>query len=202
MRFYFDPNTITMASGNQHYLVLAYNSAGTATMFVELRNSSGSYQIRAAQLLDSGSWRNTSWFTISDAPHYIEVDWRAATAVGANNGLIALWIDGVARANLTGSDADTRRIDTVRLGAVSGIDTGTRGTYYFDAFESRRSGAIGAASTQVTVSEYNPSRIDTLPVSFGESETLELEVPDENQEESNAPADTVQIDIFLPFVGR
>ncbi len=40
-------------------------------------------------------------------------------------------------------DNDTRRIDRVRLGAVAGIDTGTRGTYYFDAFESRRQTAIG-----------------------------------------------------------
>jgi hypothetical protein len=40
-------------------------------------------------------------------------------------------------------DNDTRRIDQARLGAVSGIDTGTRGTYYFDAFESRRQTFIG-----------------------------------------------------------
>jgi hypothetical protein len=29
------------------------------------------------------------------------------------------------------------------LGAVAGIDAGTRGTYYFDAFESRRQNYIG-----------------------------------------------------------
>jgi hypothetical protein len=40
-------------------------------------------------------------------------------------------------------DNDTRRIDRVRLGALTGIDTGTRGTYYFDAFESRRQNYIG-----------------------------------------------------------
>ena len=41
----------------------------------------------------------------------------------------------VQQADLTGVDNDTRRIDQVRLGAVSGMDSGTRGTYFFDAFE-------------------------------------------------------------------
>jgi hypothetical protein len=31
------------------------------------------------------------------------------------------------------------------LGAISGLDSGTRGTYYFDAFESRRQTYIGLA---------------------------------------------------------
>ena len=70
-----------------------------------------------------GSTRN--WFTISDASHFIEMDWRAATAVGANNGGLTLWIDGTQQANLTGVDNDTRRIDRARLGALTGMDTGT-----------------------------------------------------------------------------
>jgi hypothetical protein len=86
---------------------------------------------------------NTNWFTINDAPHFIELDWRAATVPGANDGGITLWIDGAQQADLIGVDNDTRRIDRVRLGALTGIDTGTRGTYYFDAFESRRQTFIG-----------------------------------------------------------
>ena len=73
----------------------------------------------------------------------LELDWRAATTAGANNGGLTLWIDGVQQADLTGVDNDTRRIDQVRLGAASGVDTGTRGTYFFDAFESRRLTYIG-----------------------------------------------------------
>jgi len=45
--------------------------------------------------------------------------------------------------DLTGVDNDTRRIDRIRLGALTGIDIGTRGAYYFDAFESRRQSYIG-----------------------------------------------------------
>ncbi|MEA3440606.1 MAG: hypothetical protein U9R58_10020 [Chloroflexota bacterium] len=43
----------------------------------------------------------------------------------------------------TNIDNDTMYIDKVVLGAVTEIDTGTRGTCYFDAFESRSDGYIG-----------------------------------------------------------
>jgi hypothetical protein len=63
--------------------------------------------------------------------------------VGANDGGLTLWIDGTQQANVTRIDNDTRRIESVRMGAVSGVDIGTRGTEYFDAFESRRQTYIG-----------------------------------------------------------
>jgi uncharacterized protein YjiK len=142
-RFYFDPNSITMLSGDTHFIFRGYSGASTIVLRVQFRFSNGAYQLRAALQGDGSTWTNSNWLTISDAPHAIELDWRAATAAGANNGGLTLWIDGVQQANLTGVDNDTRRIDQARLGAVSGVDTGTRGTYYFDAFESRRQNYIG-----------------------------------------------------------
>ena len=65
------------------------------------------------------------------------------TAAGANSGGLKFWIDGAQQTDLTGVDNDTRRIDQVRLGAANGVDNGTRGTYFFDAFESRRLTFIG-----------------------------------------------------------
>ncbi len=142
-RFYFDTNSITMTSGDTHYIFYGYFGSSTQVLRVQLRYSSGAYQLRAALRNDSSSWTSSSWFTITDASHFIEMDWRASTASGANNGGLTLWIDGAQLANLTGVDNDTRRIDRARLGAVSGIDSTTRGTYYFDAFESRRQMYIG-----------------------------------------------------------
>jgi len=147
VRSYFDPNSISMASGDAHFIFDGYTGTSTLVLRVEFRHSSGNYQVRARLLNDSTTWTNTSWFTISDASHFFELDWRAAIAAGANNGGLTLWIDGTQRANLAGVDNDTRRIDRVRLGAVAGIDTGTRGTYYFDAFESRRQTYIGPVSS-------------------------------------------------------
>jgi hypothetical protein len=142
-RFYFDPNSITMVSNDAHYLFYGYTGTSTLVLQVEFRFSKGSYQVRAALRNDKSAWTNTNWFTISDTAHFIEMDWRAATSNGANNGGLTLWIDGIQRANLSGVDNDTRRIDRIQLGAVNGIDSGTRGTYYFDAFESRRQTYIG-----------------------------------------------------------
>jgi hypothetical protein len=142
-RFYFDPNSISMKSNDNHYLFHGYTGTSTVVLRIQIRYSNGSYQIRAALRNDSSTWSSTSWFSISDASHLIEVDWRAATTSGANNGALTLWIDGTQRANLTGVDNDTRRIDRAQLGAVAGIDTGTRGTYYIDSFESRQQMYIG-----------------------------------------------------------
>jgi hypothetical protein len=142
-RFYFDPNTISMRSGNALYIFVGYNASGTNTIRVEFRYSSASYQLRVSLIRDNSTWISGSWYTISDGPHYVELNWQAATTSGANNGYLTFWIDGTQRENLSGIDNDTRRIDYVRLGVVAGLDNGTRGTLYFDAFESRRQSYIG-----------------------------------------------------------
>ncbi|HXQ32466.1 MAG TPA: hypothetical protein VN843_00455, partial [Anaerolineales bacterium] len=143
VRFYFDPNSIPMASNDAHFIFKGFVGTSTEVLRMEFRNSSGTYQIRASLLDDGTTWISTNWFTLSDAPHSIELDWRAATAAGANNGGLTLWIDGVQQQDLTGVDNDTRRMDRARLGALTGLDAGTSGTYYFDAFVSRRQNYIG-----------------------------------------------------------
>ena len=142
-RFYFNPNSIAMANGNAHYIFYGYSGTSTVVLRIELRYSSGNYQLRMALVNNSTGWSTSNWFTITNARHYIELNWLAATGVGANNGSLTFWIDGVQMATLTGINNNTRRIDRIRLGPVAGIDSGTRGTYYFDTFESRRSSYIG-----------------------------------------------------------
>lgn len=142
-RFYFDPNSISMAHNDAHYLFYGHAGTSTVVLRVEFRFFKGNYQLRAALRNNGNRWKSGSWFTITDSVHFIEIDWRAATASSANNGGLTLWVDSVQRANLTGVDNDTRRLDHIKLGAVSGIDTGTRGTYYFDGFESRQETYIG-----------------------------------------------------------
>jgi len=144
MRFYFDPNSITMATGNAHWLFQGFSGSGNVQVLqLELRFQASGYEIRALMVNDAKGWTSTSWIPLSDASHAFELDWRASTAAGANNGGLTFWIDGVQQADLMGVDNDTRRIDSVRLGAAGSVDNGTRGTYFFDAFESRRSTYIG-----------------------------------------------------------
>lgn len=143
VKFYFDPNSIGMANGDVHSLLHGYAGMSAVVTRLQLRFSGGAYQLRAGLRNDTSTWTYTAWFTITDASHVIEMDWRASTGVGANNGALTLWIDGLQKANITNIDNDTRRIDRVQMGAVAGIDTGTRGTYYFDEFVSRRETYIG-----------------------------------------------------------
>jgi hypothetical protein len=145
-RFYFDPNSIPMVSGDAHFIFKGFS--GTSSSYVELvrvelHRTSTAYEVRASLLNDSTTWTNTAWVTIQDASNSIELDWRAATSAGANDGALTLWVNGAEQPQLTGIDNDTRRIDFIRLGALTGIDTGTRGTYYFDAFASNRQNYIG-----------------------------------------------------------
>ena len=142
-RFDFDPNSLSMRDGDAHIIFRGYSGTTTVAIRVEFGFSSGAYQIRAALVNDGSTWTDTNWFPLSDGPHSVELDWRAATSAGANNGGLTLWLDGVPQADITGVDNDTLRLDRARLGALASIDTGTSGTYYFDAFESRRQTYIG-----------------------------------------------------------
>jgi hypothetical protein len=132
-----------MASGDAHIILRGFHGSSTVALRLEFSFSGGAYRVRAGLVNDGSTWNDTNWVPISDAPHAIELDWRAATGAGANDGGLTLWIDGAQQADLTGVDNDTRRIDRVRLGALAGIDAGTRGAYFFDAFDSRRQNYIG-----------------------------------------------------------
>ena len=92
---------------------------------------------------DAGVLAYTGWVNVNDAPQAIEVDWRAATSPGATDGGLTLWLDGIEQAVISAVDNDTRTIDSVRLGAVSGLHNQIRGTCYFDQFESHRATYIG-----------------------------------------------------------
>ena len=143
-RFYFDLNSIAMAKNDQHVIFDGAAASGSKAFELELRSTGKKYQLRIDVYRDGGTLTTGGWVTnVPDAPQVVEVEWKAATAAGANDGYLTLWLDGVQTSTVTGIDNDTRRVDRIHLGAVSGIDPGTRGTYYFDAFASRRYTFIG-----------------------------------------------------------
>jgi hypothetical protein len=110
---------------------------------VQLGFSAGNYRIRLRQQNDSNTTTSTAWINIANGSNVIEIEWWAASAAGANNGGANLWINDNPSGSLTNLDNDTRRIEFVRLGAISGLNAGTLGTYYIDAFDSRRQTYIG-----------------------------------------------------------
>jgi hypothetical protein len=139
LSFRFDPNSIRMANQNTHTIFLGEDvtSSLIPVLRVDLRFINGVYQLRAISRNDNLTWATTAWSTISDARHEVEVEWDAASP-GETDGNLTFKIDGVLRGDLLGLDNNNFRIDQVRLGAVSGLDSGTSGTTFFDLFESFR----------------------------------------------------------------
>jgi hypothetical protein len=137
-RFYFNPNSISIGRNDSHAILNAYNTSDAAVITIQLRFSGNAYQVRAGLLNDRNKWTYTSWVALTSDWQSIEFDWLASTAPNANNGSLTLSVNGAQVASITGTDNDTLSIEWVGLGAVDGIDTTTRGTYYFDAFESYR----------------------------------------------------------------
>jgi hypothetical protein len=136
-RFSFYPNSIAMATGDYIYLLQGHDAAGKVTLFIQFYRSSTGYQLRArAYDATLANYVNTSYFTISNAPHTVEVDW-------GNDGHLSLWIDGGQQANLTGINNSAYKMESIRLGAPYMAFTGTSGSLYIDNFESRRFSYIG-----------------------------------------------------------
>ncbi len=136
-RFHFNPNSISMASGDNITLLQGLEAGGQVVLAIQFNRSSTGYQLRARSY-DSGlaNYVNTPYVSITNSTHTVEVDW-------GNDGHLTFWVDGVQQANLTGINNSIYTMETVRLGAPYMSVTGTSGTYYIDAFESRRQTYIG-----------------------------------------------------------
>lgn len=101
--------------------------------------TAGGYRMQVSARNNASAWTYSGWVSVSDASHYVELDFQSAAA-----GQVDWWLDGISQPPVTGFDNSSRKIDQVRLGAVAGLDSGTAGTIYFDAFESCRQTPIGA----------------------------------------------------------
>jgi hypothetical protein len=139
-RFRFDPNGTGTAT-SQHDIFVARTTTGVAAVRVQYRRTTAApilYQVRAIARRSNGTEAATSWFTITDAPHSIEVAWRAAT-----NSSFSLFVDGALKQQLSNLDTNAFRIDSARLGPSTGLSAGMSGVEFFDAFVSTRTTPIG-----------------------------------------------------------
>lgn len=148
-RFYFDPNSLTMAVGSStnHYICQAFNSAdGSICHIVFGNNGSGQYQLRLGRTI-AGSNPVSTWKNITDAPHYIEVYATRSSADGVADGGITWWIDGVEQDVFATDDNYTEFPDfrKITMGIVNALDATTSGDCYFDELVVNDTGvAIGA----------------------------------------------------------
>jgi hypothetical protein len=133
-RFAFAPNSAALKSGTTQDLLDALSATGGTVFSAQMRSVSGVYQLRAVAATGSLS-RASSWYTLSNATHSIEIVWQAASTSGGSNGAISLWLDGTLKQTVAGVMNGALRVDEVRLGAptISGTASGTE---RFDSFTS------------------------------------------------------------------
>ena len=133
--FYFDPNSLSMRNGDYFTLI---RGAGLSTVFqLNLSFIGGVYRLTISTLDDANIWHSGE-FVINDIPHFIEIDWRAASSDGASDGYVILSVDAIQQVIIPALNNDTLMINDIRLGAVAGIRKNTRGSIYFDEFQSYR----------------------------------------------------------------
>jgi hypothetical protein len=150
-RFYLHPNTLSMAENDNFMIFMAHDSVGNRNLTIEMRRFSGKFQVRGGIKNNAALFVYTPWANLSNTTQAIEIDARAASSASASDGYITLWIDGTQAATLTGIANSSWAQKRVLVGAVLGIDTGTRGTLYMDLVEVRSSSYIGLTSDPVKV---------------------------------------------------
>ncbi len=160
--FRYDPNSISMASGDIFALFNGYTSAGDEVLNFRTRRYGGVYQLQARAKDNSGHWVESGWYTISDIPHRVEIEWKSSDPYAGNGYLLLSLDDAVNIGKLTGIANGAISISEVRLGAPNGLDSGTRGTVIFDNFiASRQTGTGAPSATNTPVAA--PTRTATNP---------------------------------------
>jgi hypothetical protein len=134
-RFYVHPNGATISSTAQDILV-GRNASNQVVFQVQLRRSSGSYQIRSV-VTRSGGTTSTNWYTVSNAYHALEIAWQSGSSTS-----FGLYIDGVAKQTLTKLNTNGYTIKTTWLGPSAGL-SGSPGSEYFDNYVTTRGAYIG-----------------------------------------------------------
>lgn len=136
-RFLFSASQLPMAAGERFVIFGLYNDSAQVAA-LELRRNGFVAEVRAVGRQNDGSARTTPWMPFDNNGHAFRLQWRAASSATAADGVLSLQIDqneAVATAPLTNGNL---RVERALLGAVTGVDSGTRGTVYFDEFLSTR----------------------------------------------------------------
>ncbi len=145
-RFHFDPNGFNPGESASHFRIrifVAFEESPTRRLAaVVLKRQGGVFSLMTRVRLDDDTQAETGFIAVSNAPHFVEVDWRRSRGPGANDGRLGMWIDSIRVADLTGLDNSASAVDFARLGALS-IKSGATGTIYWDEFVSRRQTYIG-----------------------------------------------------------
>jgi hypothetical protein len=109
---------------------------------VVLRRLSGQFALAARARIDDNTQVDTPFTNITDAPHFVEIDWQRSSTPDANDGHFLMQIDGIAVTGLNNLDNNLSSVDSARLGTISN-KSAAAGVVFVDEFVSRRTNPIG-----------------------------------------------------------
>jgi len=136
-RFQLSPNTFTSGTAAAVDLFDARTAANGNVFTLNYRRSAGSSQLQVVMARTTGGTFTSGWLTLPAGAHAIRVDWVSGPATGTGQGSLKLSVDGTAVLTQTGNTT-TLRIESARLGLVTGTNTTSTGSAYVDTFESTR----------------------------------------------------------------
>lgn len=132
-RFAFDPHSLR--TGTAPAVTVFSGRSSTGGVFaVQLRRTAAGRQLRGVLDLSHDRTRAGAWRTVRAGAHTLTVDWLAASHDRAAS--LRLAVDG-ATSQVTGWGGPAR-LESVRLGVVSGFTRTSAGTAWFDEFSSSR----------------------------------------------------------------
>ncbi len=153
VRFYVNAQTLSFTSGSFDVFAgydgtdVAAGAAPTGANVLHVKVDAGSpNQLTVSALLDSAAEHSVGPLAFTNGWHSVEIEWARATAVGANNGHLNVWLDNVSQAGGSNTlDNDTRSVNLARWGFVSQVGATLSGTFRMDDYVSQRTGFIGPA---------------------------------------------------------
>ena len=145
-RFYFNPNSIQIPTGQGVYIFAGSINQGPWITYLYLKQAGQSYMLYACGKDETTkSWSCAPGVNIPNAWQAVEVEWQTASSPTVHDGYLNLWVDN----NLMGSAAnlnnDAEPVAYAFMG-LDGIPAGTSGTMYFDGFEAWKGEHIGLDS--------------------------------------------------------
>lgn len=139
--FWIDLGSLSIPANQDFVVFRGVSGSETRLELVLGKTATGARRMFARILEDNNTtWRSTSWIDLQATfPQQWEVRSRRSSvgASGSGNGYVCIkQIKNQAYACYTGgADNDTKTISGVQLGAISGVDAATSGTFYWDELE-------------------------------------------------------------------
>ena len=140
VQFSFDPNTCTLAA-TQPQVLRIYDAAAHQVMAVTVDYSTN-YRARIETMNDALTINYGTLYSMSDAPHYIEVQLHRSSADGVSDAYGKLWIDGILKYTTPTFIGYTLfgNMNRMWFGLTGSAGAGQTGDFYCDELSGNRTG--------------------------------------------------------------